>query len=201
MIRAFVFDIGNVLLPFDFNRALNRIQSRCRISLPDVIDRIEPLKVGFETGRLDRQAFLKQTIQLLEFTGAEANLICAWEEIFEENLAMTKLVRELHGHYPLYLLSNTNELHVDYMFRRHPVFHCFEDAVYSHLAGCAKPDPAIYELAARQFGITPAEAVFIDDLPANIATAQTLGWHAIQYDFRNHDAFLTTLKALGLVPV
>ena len=198
MINAFVFDIGNVLLPFDLGLALVRIQSRCPISLQSVTERIEPLKVGFETGRIGRRAFVEQAIRILEFVGTEAELIAAWEEIFEENLAMTRLVRKLHGRYPLYLLSNTNDLHVDYMFRRHPVFHCFSDAVYSHIAGRAKPDPAIYEIATRQFGITPAETVFIDDLPANIATAQGLGWRAIQYDFRNHEALVTALSEMGV---
>ena len=112
---------------------------------------------------------------------------------------MTRLVEAFHGRYPLYLLSNTNDLHVEYMFRQYPVFQRFTDGVYSHVVRCFKPDRAIYEVAQRQFAVVPHETVFIDDLPANVATARALGWQAIQYDFHNHTALEEELRRLQVV--
>ena len=198
MIRALVFDIGNVLLPFDLGRALRRVQAQCPFSLECVRERLEQVKHAYETGQIGREAFLAEALRLLQFKGTEAELVSAWKEIFEENHAMTALVRHLHGRYPLYLLSNTNDLHVEYMQETYPVFECFSDGVYSHVARCFKPNPAIYEAAERQFGLRASETVFIDDLPANIAAARERGWQAIQYDYRRHEALVEALKALGV---
>ena len=201
MIRSFVFDIGNVLLPFDLNRAISAIQRQSRVALDSIRLSFEPIKIAYETGRIGREAFLDEVIGLVDYTGSREELIAAWENIFEENTAMARLVRALHGKYPLFLLSNTNDLHVAYMLRQYPVFQCFTDAVYSHVACCFKPDTAIYRQAERQFNLIPSETVFLDDLPPNIAAAKALGWHAIQYDYRNHNALMEELRRLGIEEV
>ena len=99
---------------------------------------------------------------------------------------------------PLYLLSNTSDIHVDYMLVKYPFFALFDDAVYSYRVGCAKPEAEIFHLSARQFGVEPGETLFIDDLPANIATARQLGFHAFQYDLACHGSFLAELERLGV---
>ena len=111
---------------------------------------------------------------------------------------MFRLVKRLQGRYPLYLLSNTNDIHLNYFTAQYPVFASFSDAVYSHRVGCMKPERTIYEIAARQFGVEPGETVFIDDLPANIAAARAFGFHAIQYDHRQHQHLIEELAALGV---
>lgn len=198
MIRAFIFDIGNVLLRFDFSVAIRRLAPLCG-ELPDgFAHRVEAVKNEYEAGRISRQAFLKEAFALLEYRGSEAGFIAAWEEIFEENRPLTAMLPALGERYPLYLLSNTSDIHVDYMLRAYPFFRHFRDAVYSYRVGCSKPHPEIYAQATRQFGITPQETVFIDDLPANIETARRLGFHAIAYDFRRHEALETALREVAV---
>ena len=198
MIRSFIFDIGNVLIPFDFNRTIKRIESQCRISLDGVPPQMKPITEAYESGQIGRAQFLEQTIALLQFQGTEAEMVAAWEDIFIENHAMTRFVQQLHGRYPLYLLSNTSDIHLDYFIAKYPVFQYFSDAVYSHIAGSIKPGRAIFELAIRQFGVEPSEAVYIDDLPANVAAARACGFHAIQYDHTRHGDLLPQLIGLGV---
>jgi putative hydrolase of the HAD superfamily len=198
MIRSFVFDIGNVLLPFDFGLVSKRLEKYCSTPYSDVSHRIDPLKASYEEGRIVKAEFVNQVAALLGFRGTEADLVAAWEDIFEDNEPMNRLVRALHGRYPLYLLSNTSDLHVDFILKRYPIFQCFSDAVYSYRAGCSKPGRAIFEVAACQFEIAPGETVFIDDLPANVEAALECGYQAIQYDFRNHSALLERLAKLGI---
>lgn len=198
MIRSLIFDIGNVLLPFNFDKAVSRIQVRCEVSMQCVAERLEPVKSAYESGRTGRDEFLRETMRILGYRGTVEELTAAWQEIFVENQAMSGIVRSMHGRMPLYLLSNTNDLHVEYMFRQYPIFRCFTDAVYSHVAGCCKPGREIYEVAERQFGIRPEEVLFIDDLPANVATAQSMGWNAVQYDFRNHAALVEEMRRLQI---
>ena len=198
MIRSFIFDIGNVLIPFDFNRAIRRIQPHCRTLLDAPVAAIRPIVDNYESGQIGRAEFLKQVIALLEYTGSEADFVAAWEDIFEENCAMTRLVAGLHGRYPLYLLSNTSDIHAHYFEAQYPVFQYFSGAVYSHLVGCMKPGRPIFEIAARQFGVEPGETVYIDDLAANVATARELGFHALQYDHTQHTRLVEQLAALGV---
>jgi HAD superfamily hydrolase (TIGR01549 family) len=198
MIQSFIFDIGNVIIPFDFSIALRALQAQCKRPILELMERLEPIKAAYENGRMKRAEFIAQTTAIIEFTGTEADFTKAWQEIFVENEAMNALVEQLQPQYPLYLLSNTSDLHADYFEAQYPVFQRFTGAVYSHIVCCSKPDRVIYEIAAKQFGVNPNETVFIDDLPANIAAAREVGYHAIQYDFRNHEALLEELKTLGV---
>jgi putative hydrolase of the HAD superfamily len=195
MIRAIIFDIGNVLLRFDFARSVRK--QRCDADVDSLLRALDPLRHAYECGKMERGEFLKRAKAALQFAGSDAEFIAAYEDIFTENLPMTQLVPSLRAQLPLYLLSNTSELHIDYITRTYPVFRFFSDAVYSHIAGCTKPARGIYELAIRQFSIVPQETVFIDDLAPNIATARELGFVTIHYEHARHGEFLDTLARLG----
>ena len=198
MVGSFLFDIGNVLVPFDFNRAIRRIASQCALPLDGLPPAAKEITERYESGQIERAEFLRQTIALLQYSGNEADFVAAWQDIFEENHAMTRLVGRLHGRYPLYLLSNTSDIHADHFEAKYPVFQYFSGAVYSHRARCMKPGRLIFEIAVSQLGVTPCETVYIDDLPANVATARDLGFHALQYDYTQHLRLIGQLTALGV---
>ncbi|MEI8234132.1 MAG: HAD family phosphatase [Verrucomicrobiota bacterium] len=198
MVRSFIFDIGNVLIPFDFNRALRRIAPQCVLPPHTLPPQAHALTEAYESGKIGRPEFLRQAFDLLQYRGTEAEFIAAWEDIFEENHAMTGLIGRLRERYPLYLLSNTSDIHSDYFESKYPVFQAFSGAVYSYLAGCIKPSPAIFEIAIRQFGVEPAETVYIDDLHANVAAAARLGFQALHYDFTRHPRLVEQLTAIGV---
>jgi putative hydrolase of the HAD superfamily len=185
-----------VLLPFDFSVALEKL--RRKSGAEKLIEAMEPVKFAYESGEIGRAEFLGKLKNALVYTGTESELIAAWEDIFTGNAAMFDLVKALHPHYPLYLLSNTNDLHVDLMFRDYPVFHLFKDAVYSHRVKAFKPAARIYEIALEQFGIRADETVFIDDLQPNIATALSLGFQAIRYDYKRHEDLLEKLRSMDV---
>jgi len=198
MIKAVIFDIGNVLLRFDISLALNRLASKSGTPIEEAMQTGAQVSRAYESGRIDRAEFMRRLMEILQYSGTRQEFVAAWEAIFTENEPMTKLVAELHRDYPLYLLSNTNDIHVEYMFREYPFFGLFRDAVYSHVAGCMKPDREIYEIAVKQFGIHPEETLFIDDLGANIQTARESGLVAIQYDYNRHGEFIQEIAAAGV---
>ena len=194
MIRAILFDIGNVLLKFDFSLALAKLAAESEVHDPvEVLARIDQTTAGYEDGQIDRAAFLRSVFDVLRYRGTEAQFIGAWEEIFEPNEPMVALVQRLHGRFPLYLLSNTSDIHREYIFRRYPIFACFEAGIYSYEVRTSKPNRAIYELTARQLGIEPATTFFIDDLLPNIEAARTLGFHAHHYHHDRHEELLAEL--------
>ena len=145
-----------------------------------------------------RAEFLRKAFDALGYRGSEAQFIAAWQGIFSENEPMTALVRALHGKFPLFLLSNTNDMHVEGLFRDFPVFAHFTGATYSHEAKASKPHRDIYEIATRTHGLDPGTTFFIDDLAANIATARDLGFHAHQYHHERHGELLAAVRAAGV---
>ncbi|MBS0222947.1 MAG: HAD family phosphatase [Proteobacteria bacterium] len=114
---------------------------------------------------------------------------------------MAALVERLHaGGTPLYLLSNAPNL-LDPWLRgparqRHPFLGLFKDYVVSGLVGHSKPGPAIYDLICRAGGFRPDEAVFIDDILANVEGARAIGMHGIHH--RSAAETAAELRSLGL---
>jgi putative hydrolase of the HAD superfamily len=199
MIRAFLFDIGNVLLKFDFGVALRKITAQAEVSDPAAtMARFDQVKLAYEDGQIDRSAFIRGAFDVLRYRGTEAEFTAAWEDIFVPNEPMFALVEKLHDRFPLYLLSNTNDIHVEYFFRQYPVFRRFTAGVYSHEARASKPGRKIYEIAQQQLGLEPKTTFFIDDLLPNIETARTLGFNAHHYHHDRHSELLAQLATVGV---
>ena len=199
MIRAFLFDIGNVLVRFDFSRALRAVAALSDVTdEAEALHRIDAVKLGYEDGQIPRAEFLHKAFRILGYRGNEAQFIAAWQGIFTENEPMTSLVRALRGRFPLYLLSNTNDMHVEGLFRDFPVFAEFAGATYSHEAKASKPHPPIYGIACRTHGLDPCATFFIDDLAANIATAREMGFHAHHYQHGRHAELLSAIRTAGV---
>lgn len=198
-IRAFLFDVGNVLLRFDFSICLKALASKSEIADPlATFARFDQVKAAYEDGQIDRAAFLRAVFDVLNYRGTEPNFITAWENIFDPNEQMFAVVETLRGHYPLYLLSNTNDIHREYFMKRWPVFQHFTGGTYSDVAHASKPSRTIYEIACRDLGLEPATTFFIDDLLPNIETARTLGFQTHHYHHERHGELLSALTAAGV---
>jgi len=84
---------------------------------------------------------------------------------------------------PLYYLSNMPRLFIPKVLRHRKVFDCFEKGVFSGEVNLAKPDPAIFALAAERFSHpSRSDTIFFDDHPANVAAARSFGWQSIHFD-------------------
>jgi putative hydrolase of the HAD superfamily len=82
----------------------------------------------------------------------------------------------------LFYLSNMPAPYADHLERTHPVLKRFADGVFSARVGLIKPEPAIFALSAQRFGKAPADLVFLDDHPANVAAARAAGWNALHFE-------------------
>ena len=92
------------------------------------------------------------------------------------------LVQRLHaaGH-ALYFLSNMPAPYAAHLEQHNPFLSLFSDGVFSARVQANKPEPAIFEIAARRFGAAPDELVFMDDHVPNVEAALTMGWHAFHF--------------------
>jgi putative hydrolase of the HAD superfamily len=187
---TFLYDIGRVLLDFDFESSLSRLFPA---GTPDVHDRLQRMlerKDEFETGLIDVDTYTNWALETMGCDATPGEFHHAWRHIFTPNEPMWKCVRRFKdaGH-RLILFSNINGIHVPWIYDEFPEFHLFDDAVMSFRTGFIKPDPEIYHHAIERHGLIPAETLYIDDLPQNIATGHDLGFHCFQYDQRDHAAF------------
>jgi len=196
-VGAFIFDIGNVLVRFRPGHAEEAL-ARLGVSNPPDIVALQDLGQRYERGAVDRARFLSALRGILGHAGPDEDLSRAWQEIFEPNRPMWDLVDKLHRNYPLYLLSNTNCLHHEYLAREYEIFEKFADGVFSYRAKMMKPEPEIFALAIRQFGVDPAATIYLDDLSANVEAARGAGLRAFQYHPEAHDDCLATLRAQGV---
>lgn len=192
---AFLFDIGNVLVRFDFTHALARLAEMSSVSAAQMSQALSPLKEALESGQMSDEDFVAQSMAKLEFRGQPNEFISLWGDIFTEHTPMTGLVERMAGRHPLYLFSNTSGLHKAWLFERFDIFRHFTDGVYSYEARASKPSEGMYHEAVRRFDLDPATTFYIDDLEDNIVTGRRLGFLTHQYDFRQHERLEKEIEA------
>jgi len=96
--------------------------------------------------------------------------------------ATVALLRRVHAQgRRLHFLSNMPAPYAEHLERTHDFLRCFESGVVSARVGQIKPEPGIYDTAARLFGAAPDQLLFIDDVPANVQAARAAGWQALHF--------------------
>lgn len=188
MNRAFLFDIGNVILRFDFNAAAGRLAGLSEFASGEVLHRLSAYKHALESGAISDEDFITESIRSIGFRGTRGQFAEIWSDIFTENTPVISFVERLAGKHPLYLFSNTSGLHKNWFMNQYSVFANFRDGIFSHEARCMKPDKAFYEQAVTRFNLDPATTFYIDDLAENIAEGERLGFVTHHYDPEQHDA-------------
>lgn len=178
MIKNILFDMGQVLLIFDRQLFLNRLdllEEDKRLLLEEVFLSVE--WVQMDRGTLDEpeaEAIMCQRLPE-HLHAAVHSLVSLWDEPILPMEGMYELVEELKGNgYGIYLLSNASHRQHVY-WPKLPVSRLFEGKVISADEGIMKPHPDIYRLILERFGLRAEECFFIDDAPGNIEGAIQCG--------------------------
>jgi FMN phosphatase YigB (HAD superfamily) len=181
-ISAVCFDLGKVLIDFDWPQVLKKIAKKSTLSPEEIGARMsrDNELLGYERGAVSTSDFFAHLKKRLEYKGTPKALRTAFTNIFTpltENIALAAL---LAPHYPMAIISNTNDAHIAHAEEIYSFFSLFPARIYSHQVGVMKPNREIYERArAAVGGIDPQEMLFIDDLESNILGAVQLGWQTI----------------------
>ncbi len=186
----FLFDIGKVLLDFDFESSLSKLLPADHPDPATSLEKLLEKKDEFETGRIAVSDYTTWAIEILGTDATPDEFHTAWQNIFTPNLPMWETVRKLatEGH-RLILFSNTNAIHCPWVFEAYPEFSLFHGSILSFEVDSIKPHPEIYQHAIDKHSIVPENTLYIDDLPANIATGDDFGFRTHQYNLDNHKAF------------
>jgi len=175
------FDIGNVLLKVNVRQAVRRIawavgHHPIKVARyfwsSDIVDQIE-------RGDIEGPELYEKFREELGYRGdfpSFSKLGCGYFELDRKGAFALKAVAERH---PVFLLSNTNYLHYEFIKSHYSFAGLVDGAVLSYELGLRKPEPAIYKAALKMAGVTADQAVFIDDLKENVAAAALLGIRVI----------------------
>ncbi len=178
MIRNIVFDMGNVLLRFDRDLFLNRLnicgEDRALL-MREVFGSLE--WVQMDRGTLTEAAALERMYRRLPQRLHEAaeELVLRWDEPLIPIESMYELAAELKSAgYGIYLLSNASIRQHEY-WPKLPVSQFFDGTLISADERLVKPQPEIYRLLLERFGLHAQECFFVDDIPANVEGALMCG--------------------------
>ena len=199
MIKAIIFDLGKVLVPFDFKRGYTRLEPLCGIPAAEIPDRIRPtgLVQRFESGGIESRDFFDQLSNHLNLRASYNDFCAIWSSIFlPETLIPESMIAELARNYPLILLSNTNAIHFEMIQENYPILRHFRDLILSYKVGTMKPSPLIYQKAIEAAGCRPEECFFTDDIPEYVAGAKEQGIDAVQ--FQSAEQIRNELRARGV---
>lgn len=178
MIKTFLFDFGDVFLNLDKEATFRELK---KLGLNGFKPEMEQLNATFEKGEITSNEFV-HLYQKWFPQAKKQDLVNAWNAIlldfpkhrieFIENLAATKK-------FQLLLLSNTNEIHIDWVKNNIKYFdrfkNCFEKFYLSHEIGLRKPDAEVFDFVLSENGLQAKEVLFIDDTQINTEAAKNLG--------------------------
>lgn len=197
--KAVVFDLGKVLLDFDYGRAVGRLLPLIQVEL-NVLKRLlveSQLLFDYETGQLTTEQFFER---IREATGFSAELQTFEEifgDIFTEITPMTALLPQLKRlGIRCCVFSNTNDMAIRHVTARYPFYAGFDECILSFEQKAMKPDPAIYAVVEETLSLRRGDLLYLDDREENVVAGRDRGWRAFIH--RTPEESIQHLRDAGL---
>ena len=184
MIKAVIFDLGRVLVPFDFHRGYARLEALCGIPAAEIPARLagSQLIADFESGKIAPGDFVDRFCSHLNIEIPYPQFCDIWSSIFlPDPLIPEAMMEGIARNYRLVLLSNTNAIHFEMLVRTYPLLRHFHAYVLSYEVGAMKPQRLIYQKAIEAAGCQAGECFFTDDIEAYVEAARVEGIDAVQF--------------------
>ncbi len=179
-----VFDLGKVLVDFDYGIAARKIAARGAMPAAEVKNFIDhsPLLFRYETGRITKADFFRAVCAATGFRGDLEEFSRLFADIFTPIDPMVELHARLRRHeVPTFIFSNTNELAVAHIRAQFPFFSQFNDYILSYEHGAMKPHQKLYEVVERVTGCAGARILYLDDRWENAEAGLKRGWQVIHH--------------------
>ncbi len=177
-----VFDLGKVLLDFDFGLMARSLAESSRAGEAEIRELLDqsPLLHRYETGLMDTDSFIDEVGRRIGFRGARDVFARCFGNIFTPIDPMIQMQQDLRrAGVRTVIFSNTSELAVRHIRSEFPFFSEFDDYVYSYEERAMKPLPASYESVERRTGHRLGEILYIDDRRENVDGGAARGWRVI----------------------
>jgi glucose-1-phosphatase len=184
VIKTIFFDLGNVIIPFDFRRAYGRLQMLCNYPVTEIPQRMRGTNLvsRFESGLIGPEQFVKEFSAVLELRVNYDEFCDLWTSVFlPEPLIQESLLANLKRRHRLMILSNTNPIHFHMIRENYPLLGQFDHCVLSYEVGALKPSEKIFAAAVARADCAASECFFTDDLAVNVEAGRQHGLDAVQF--------------------
>lgn len=206
MTYTLCFDIGNVLLSLDHDRAFKRLAKHLNpltamyiwARKKEFLKEIQADQELLETGRMTLEQFYSR---LKGKTGCDVSydeFSDIWCDIFIGPTATLDYAQQLARTYTCCLASNTNKVHAAFIFDKYPSLQFAQHQAFSHEVRAMKPDPAFFSRMCDICQSPPNQCIFVDDNTTHVDAARTSGMIGIHYT--DHDALVQELATHGVAP-
>ncbi len=182
-VRNLLFDLGNVIIDLDIDKTFNELMSLFKSDGDkSIVDRI---LIEYECGRVSTDIFINTLLSQCNRSVQALDIIEAWNAmLIGIPVYRLEMLKNLRENFNVYLLSNTNELHLEWVHRYLKKEHgindfekrFFDKAFYSHLVGDRKPLPSIYKHVIDDALVIPSLTLYMDDVQENLEVAGKLGF-------------------------
>ena len=197
-----VFDLGKVLVDFDYSIAARKVAARSTRSLIQLVALLStsPLIVQYECGHVTRREFFEQILDAVGFRGDLEEFGGYFADIFTEMPAMIALHAQLRARgIPTYIFSNTNDLAIEHIQKNFPFYRNFDGYIYSYEVRAMKPDARIYAAMEKLCGRSGADIIYLDDRLQNVEAGAARGWQVCLHETPGKTrAFLEKLGLLEM---
>ena len=194
-----VFDLGNTVIRFDHNISAKKIASLFHLDSKKIYDIFFDSEItrAFEKGAISPREFHARASALLGIKLPYSDFVKIWNDIFWEDEGACRLARELKNlKYRLFLLSNVNRLHFEYIEKKFDIIKIFDELILSFVVGAMKPERAIFDDVIRRAGGDKSEILYIDDREDLIKEAAAMGIDSIR--FEGADKLKETMAERGI---
>jgi FMN phosphatase YigB (HAD superfamily) len=185
VIKTVIFDLGKVIIPFDFKRGYAGLENFCKYPAAEIPKRIgsTDLVKRFETGLVEPKDFVAQLSAILDLHIDYDQFCKIWSSIFlPDPLIPESMLEGISQRYRLLLLSNTNAIHFQMIEQTYPLFRYFHDRILSYRVRAMKPSPVIYREAIARAACRPEECFYTDDILDFVDGAKREGIDAVQFE-------------------
>lgn len=190
MIELFVFDLGRVILPFEHRPIASKLweKSRKRATLTpaDIFNELFDLENGsvnrYEEGLSSSEEFFLEVRKRYDLVMEFEEFRDVWNNIFRGDPEVNEIIMYLKAKgYPIFLLSNTNELHFSHIIEQFPIVHLMDEWILSFEVGAKKPSKRIYDAIFEKTDVQGKNLLYVDDIDAYVAAAQSCGIQGMVY--------------------
>lgn len=178
MIDAIIFDFGDVFINLDKEGTINELK---KLGLSQWNNDLNQLNLQFEKGQISEKDFL-QGIQKHVPNASLEEILLAWNTVLLDfPLRRLEFLQKLTKKYRLFLLSNTDAIHIETFERENGIsfskdfYMCFEKVYFSFEMGMRKPDVEIYNYILKNHNLSAKRTLFVDDKKENTDAALSLG--------------------------
>jgi glucose-1-phosphatase len=198
-VKVIIFDLGNTLIRFDHNISAKKLANLFHLDSEKVRSLFFDSEITreFEKGLMSPKVFHSRMMEHLNIKMPFKDFASIWNDIFWEDKESCDIARQLKARYKLFLLSNVNRLHFEYIEKKFEIIKIFDEVILSYVVGAQKPEKLIFEDAIRRAGGDRSQVIYIDDREDLIKEATSIGIESIKYE--GADKLKKDLTARGIL--